>query len=249
MNLQEQVEIGPGFSTTQSLSKEEYAIVKTAILEQWLYRIQIANPRAVARIVRENIDIKDYHLIESMLDHGKIWTKNSRILPQSFAKWFLDSKFSQRLASYFGDFVISDEDDLGWPNIYWRLVRPMQKADLGPLHRDEWFWNLNPQYQKPDYPFKRVKVWIPIHAEPGQNGLLVEPNSHKRTDIKWDGALRHGSIKPVMLTEAKDLFPELVISQPGQAIIFNDKLIHGGALNNGVFCRVSVEFTMLVRAN
>lgn len=214
INPNEQVELGPGFATTQWLSKDEYSIVEKAIYEQWLYRIQMANPVVAARIVKENIDIKRYHLVSPQLDHGKIWTKHSRILPQSFANWFLNSNFSQQLSSYFGDFIISDEDGLGWPNIYWRLVRPMQKADLGPLHRDEWFWKLNQQYEKPNYRFKRVKVWIAIHGEPGKNGLLVEPGSHNRTDIEWDAELRHGSIKPVLLTDAKELHPELVICQP-----------------------------------
>ena len=31
--------------------------------------------------------------------------------------------------------TVSDEDNLGRPNIYWRLVRPGYAQDVGPLHR------------------------------------------------------------------------------------------------------------------
>ena len=249
MNLQEQLDFGPGFSSSESLSQDEYIIIENAITQQWTHRIDSVNPSLSAYIFDEKIDIKSYHLISPLLDHDKIWIKKWRILPSSFASWFYTSNFVDYLRTNFGDFIISDEEGLGWPNIYWRLVRPLQKGDIGPLHRDEWFWILNPNYLKPEYPFKRIKVWISIHGEPGLNGLLVESGSHKRTDIKWEGELRHGSIKPVLLTDQSHLNPELVICQPGQSIIFNDKLIHGGALNTGKYCRVSLEFTILVRKN
>ena len=43
---------------------------------------------------------------------------------------------------------------------------------------------------------KRTKAWIDIHTEQGLNGLLVEPNSHKRTDIVFKGESRDGIEKP-----------------------------------------------------
>ena len=33
---------------------------------------------------------------------------------------------------------------------------------------------------------------------------------------------------------------------PGTVIIFNDKLLHGGVVNEGLQTRVSMEFTMFV---
>ena len=40
---------------------------------------------------------------------------------------------------------------------------------------------------------------------------------------------------------------KLIDAIPGNSIVFNDKLIHGEALNQGSKCRVSVEFTMIIQ--
>ena len=37
------------------------------------------------------------------------------------------------------------------------------------------------------------------------------------------------------------------IKYEGDSVVFNDNLIHGGAINKGLKCRVSVEFTMLIK--
>jgi ectoine hydroxylase-related dioxygenase (phytanoyl-CoA dioxygenase family) len=34
--------------------------------------------------------------------------------------------------------------------------------------------------------------------------------------------------------------------KPGNVLIFNEDIIHGGSYNYGTTCRVSLEFTMLV---
>ena len=94
-------------------------------------------------------------------------------------------------------------------------------------------------------PFTRYKVWVPIFTEPGLNGLLVEPGSHIRTDIKWTGEFRHGIMKPVLLSPLSDFSPELVNISPGSCIIFDDNLIHGGSFNSGSHTRVSLEFTII----
>ena len=39
----------------------------------------------------------------------------------------------------------------------------------------------------------------------------------------------------------------LLNTEPGDSVVFNDNLIHGGAINKGLKCRVSVEFTMLIK--
>ena len=115
------------------------------------------------------------------------------------------------------------------------------------MHRDSWFWEANNNYSYPNSkPLKRVKVWIPIIIEPGLNGLLVEPFSQFRKDLLWRGEGHKGSVKPVLLTNINQVNPILIDTSPGQAVIFNFELLHGGAINNGQFTRVSVEFTILL---
>lgn len=237
-----------GFTLDHSLNNEELTIFRNAIHDQWLYRIQIENPQLASEIIKKDISITSYHKISNKLNHSSVWNKTSRILSPSFYYWFKESNFAKNLAKEYGEYSISDEDDLGWPNIYWRLVRPKANSDVGPIHRDAWFWTLNKNFPKPNYDFYRLKVWIPIYVEKGLNGLLVEPFSQLRDDIKWSGEERHSINKPVLKTPLKEINTSLVKTTAGQAIVFNDELLHGGALNSGDFCRVSVEFTLIIKA-
>ena len=180
-----------GYTLDHKISEYELLQFRDSINKQWLEKIKEINPKLSNRILEENISIQDYHQISDYLAHEEIWSKSSRILPLEFVNWFIHSEFAKSLKKY-GEFEISDEDNLGWPNIYWRLVRPSKKSDIGPLHRDSWFWKLNENFPKPKYSFFRLKVWIPIYIELGLNGLLVEPFSQLREDIEWDGEIRHG---------------------------------------------------------
>ena len=128
-----------------------------------------------------------------------------------------------------------------------RLFRRGTRAekDIGPIHRDSWFWELNKNFPKPNFPFQRIKVWIAIETEFGKSGLLVEKNSHKRSDINWEGKFKHGIMKPILLEKESSLKMTLINTLPGETIIFNDNLLHGGALNEGLNTRVSAEFTII----
>ncbi len=198
------------------------------------------------KIEKFEIDISQYHTISNKLNHEKIWNKSSRILPAGFVDFFVKTKLFMELRNRFGDFHISDEEYLGWPNIYWRLVRPKNKNDLGPLHRDSWFWDLNDSFPKYKYPFKRLKVWIPICVENGLNGLMLEPHSQKRRDITYKGELRNGIKKPILITSPDSINVKLVDTKLGDVVIFDDNLLHGGAINNGINTRVSFEFTLVI---
>lgn len=213
----------------------------------WFYRIQCIDSKLAAQIYKNKCGIDQYHMFASNLDHSAIWPKSVRILPPATAAWFVKTEFYKQLAEEFDIISISDEDNMGWPNLYWRLVRPNKPDDIGPLHRDSWFWKLNDNFPKPMAKHHRVKVWIPIVTEPGKNGLMVEEASHTRDDIEWSGEPRHGINKPVLLTELNLLHPILLELSEGNSIIFHDDLVHGGSLNRGKCTRVSLEFTLLVK--
>jgi ectoine hydroxylase-related dioxygenase (phytanoyl-CoA dioxygenase family) len=57
----------------------------------------------------------------------------------------------------------------------------------------------------------------------------------------------NGLAKPIFDEKLEDLDIHLVETHPGQAVVFHDKLLHGGAVNMADTCRVSMELTMLVR--
>lgn len=237
-----------GFTLDHKLPYDELNFFKEEINKQWLQIIEVNNPSLYSEILRKNIKIFDYHKISKELDHSKIWKKSNRILPSYFSDWFMNSVFAHELRKEYGEYIISDEDNLGRPNIYWRLVRPNQKSDVGPIHRDSWFWELNKDFPKPSFKFHRLKVWISIYVEKGLNGLKVEPKSQIRNDIVWNGEKRDGIKKPLLLTPMDQINTILLKTSPGQAVVFNDDLLHGGSVNSGKFCRVSVEFTMLIES-
>jgi hypothetical protein len=239
----------PGYSQKLSLNSDELLNLKSAINWQWKEKISKASEEGNKIIEERGINIEDYHLISDKINHAELWTKKSRILPQKFLKEFLESTFFLKLRDLFGDIIISDEENLGYGNIYWRLVRPKKNEDVGPLHRDSWFWQLNKDFPRPDYPFIRIKVWIAIATEVDKSGLLVERNSHKRSNINWEGKFKHGIMKPILLDDRKSFNMELVKTLPGESIIFNDELIHGGSINHGTKTRVSTEFTLLKRTS
>jgi hypothetical protein len=79
----------------------------------------------------------------------------------------------------------------------------------------------------------------------GQNGFKYVAGSHRK---KWryHGVLKDGLMKPQIDEDESALGAEIFMSQPGQAIVFHDKLLHGGA-PGGSTTRVSLEFTMFVK--
>ena len=245
-HLKEDLE-NKGYSTEIYLNKKELNTMRRFIESQWLDTIKKYNPKIADEIYSRQLSMNEYHLVSESLDHSKIWVKLSRILPSSFFDWIIKTNFYKILKEVFGEFIISDEENLGWPNLYWRIVRPLCSDDIGPLHRDCWFWELNKNYKRPNFAFKRIKVWIPIFTVKGKNGLLVEPFSQNRNDIIWTREERHGIQKPKLMTSQDCFSTKLLELDPGNIVLFNDNLIHGGSSNESKFTRVSLEFTILVK--
>jgi len=244
-----QINNSPGYSLNLSLNSEDFEFFQRSIYSQWITTLKKYSPQIRNLAKKENLEIKNYHKFSHLIEHSKIWCKKSRILPFEFIHNFSNSIFYKELKNIFGEIEISDEENLGYGNIYWRIVRPFENSDIGPLHRDSWFWQLNDKFPKPKYKFSRIKVWIAIETESGKSGLLVENNSHKRKDIKWEGDFREGIMKPKLIDKAEQFKMKLINTKPGDSILFNDDLIHGGALNTGKNTRVSTEFTILVKNN
>ena len=242
-----EIEDNPGYSKFLSLNNKDLFLFEDEITKQWIQAIAAYSKKIENFIIEKNLKIKDYHKISESLDHSKLWTKKSRILSKEFFDNFKQTSFYFQLKTLFGEISISDEENLGYGNIYWRLVRPNKGEDIGPIHRDSWFWELNKNFPKPNFPFQRIKVWIGIVTEVGKSGLLVEKNSHKRSNINWEGKFKHGIMKPVLLDKENSFNMTLLNTLPGETIIFNDNLLHGGALNRGCNTRVSAEFTIMRR--
>ena len=240
----EKVMVSPGFSTDISLNHEELDYLREKITKQWL-EVFLEEVPCNAKEIRDAGIIK-YHEVSYLIDHNKVWNKSNRCLSQDVVIEIESMPFFKKLLKIFGDFNISDvaydgEVIKGSKEVYWRLVRPGVSSDVGTLHADKWFHEIldfkSKIFNEKTY---TLKVWIPIFCEPGKNGLLIVPNSHSR-DWKYSSKLVEGIPKLIFEDKAD---PVLIETPPGNMIIFNESILHGGAINMGNETRVSMEITM-----
>lgn len=213
-------------------------VLRDLIREQWLSRISDIAPAQVKRF--EALPMDRYHELADVIDHRTAWPKLSRILQQPAVDKIRQLATFSKLVEEFGDFTISDEENLGRENIYWRLVRPDSPSDVGPIHADQWFWALG--HGSVPANVQRVKIWIAIYCESGRSGFRLVPGSH-RQEWPYHSVFRDGLSKPVIDIEDDELDIQIFDSRPGDAIVFHDKLLHGGAVG-GSLSRVSLEFTL-----
>lgn len=230
-----------GFFLGLNLNQTELDAVRQYVCEQWIDIIKKNVPQHAEQFFKNGME--HYHTLSHLLDHASAWGKVNRVLPQTAVDIIRKTSLFKLLEKSYGLFDITDEENLGREEIYWRLVRPNEPSDMGPLHADAWFWELGHGTMPKNR--ERVKVWVALYCEPGLNGLRVVPHSHKK-EWKYHGVYRDGFSKPQIDEDENELQAQLVHTKPGDAIVFHDRLLHGGAPNHGKFTRVSLEFTMLV---
>lgn len=229
-----------GFSTRFRFTQPDLALVRSLIRDQWLQRVAEVAPTVLS--VFEATPMDQYHLIADLIDHKSLWPKASRILPEAAVAKLRNTGLIKELERELGPFRISNEEEIEREEAYWRIVRPGNASDVGPLHADEWFWSLG--HGKCPVGVRRVKVWIAIHCDTGMNGFIYVPGSHVR-DWPYHGENRDGLLKPQIDFDPSSLDVRIFKSEPGQAIVFHDRLLHGGTVG-GKTTRLSLEFTMFV---
>lgn len=236
-----------GYSIVDGFDLHELEIVKEIVRKSIIQRITKAGyPYSLIKKFTD-IPLYEYHLYSHDLDHSALWKRSDRTLSPKDASSFMQLHFFSKLEEIFPLFRISDEDNIGHPNFVWRLVRPNASgSDIGPPHRDLWFWELNDTFPVPDYPYHRLKVWMPLETESARTGFAVEEASHLRRDIKYDSQSLDGIIKPRIKQDTK-LNLKLLDIKPGQAVIFHDSLIHAGYSNGASQSRLSIEYTLFIK--
>jgi hypothetical protein len=183
--------------------------------------------------------------LNSDLQNHPFKEKKSRLLPKRLANK-LNARVSRELLKFFGsDAFISDEESIGFPNYYWRAVRPRCKDDVGPIHADRWFWDLG-AVRIPDG-FRRIKCWMPLAQDDANCSLLVAPGSHLRNYSYGCIAALGGKLKPTFDAGVAQLDLKSPSVSVGEFILFHDELLHGGRSTNTY--RISFEFTIICRVN
>jgi hypothetical protein len=240
VSLLDQIKESPGFATGLRLSADDLVRVKGVVKRHLAEQLDRAAPDQVDRLL--GTPLEQYHAIAHLLPHSELLTRTARILPQWAVDEIRQTSLLRQLQSQLGPCEISDEERMGRESISIRVVRPGMDNDVGSLHTDEWFWELY-DFHLPKGK-QRVKVWVAICCEPGKSGLLLSPESHKR-QWKYNTFSRAGMLKPLLDSEQSPKL-DLFNSEPGDAVAFNYKLLHGGAVTRGSTTRVSMEFTLLV---
>jgi hypothetical protein len=252
LNLKRKIYDAPGYSSDLTLEPHELATFRSVISEQWLSVIESHHPDLASRF--RQTGIQNYHELSHLIDHEKMWPKENRCLPLRSCQKIRALPFWQTLREEFGDFELADvffgdTHVAGREEIYWRLVRPDAPSDVGSLHADKWFHEIMGMADRA-FPSggTTAKLWIPILSVPGKNGLMIVPNSHQR-NWRYHAVPGRGGPKPHLDEDVADIHAELMLTDPGRLLIFNEGTLHGGAVNLGGETRVSAEITMVFSGN
>lgn len=240
----EEINEGSGFINSLKLSSDELDFIRSLIRSHSLEVVRKKAPQVYDDFSK--LKLNEYHIASEKINHGEVWGKVDRIFHYENTLQIKKLPFFQKLTEMFGPFTISNEEEVFDEEIYWRFVRPQQKNDIGPLHADAWFWELG--HGKMPKDCFRLKIWISIFCDEGGNGLRVVPNSHKK-NYAYGSQMRGGILKPTFDETQYDLPILPLDSNPGDTVIFHDKLLHGGCFNTGQNSRYSIEFTMLLKNN
>jgi hypothetical protein len=180
------------------------------------------------------------HVFEDPCNHKKIRDKENRILDIDQAR-DLDAQLEQQFfRDVLDNWFVTDEEQRGYPNYYWRCVRRNCVQDVGDIHADQWFWDLGVGQIPKGY--RRIKFWIPLLQDDAMPSLLLAPGSHKETHRYGCVIGSDGKRRPKF---DRRLVEERLIHCPvkmGQLVVFNDALLHGGYVAD--VTRLSLEFTV-----
>ena len=241
MKIKEDINGYKGYSIDLSLYEDELSSIREEVMLCLEREIGSICLKTACRAVE--IGMPYYHLLEIPFHHGEFWVKTRRLLPSPVVGRVRSMGFFKRLEQELGPIRISNEEELLAEEVTWRLVRPGCAEDVGPPHADSWFWALGHGRMPAGY--RRLKVWIPLYAEPGRNGILCAPGSHRLPHPPYRVERRGNIMKPILDVDPETLGLHLLPLEPGSVFAFHDDLLHGGAANTGTTCRISIEFTCL----
>lgn len=240
--LVESVDGHNGFWFGRLGTDRDLAAVRNIVTTSFLRRVQKIAPHSADIFVAAGMD--NYHRCCHLVDHQRLMDRHGRKLTEEEVDAFMSTGFFRSVAAMFEVAEITNEEDGQYPEIHWRLVRPHQHNDYGPLHADHWFWELNGWPCPPGK--RRIKCWTMVYGEINKMGLRVVPGSQIRDDWKRISEERHGLLKPVFDEAASGVEPILLPVPAGGSIVFDYRLLHGGHPNTGEICRVSIEYTVFV---
>lgn len=188
--------------------------------------------------------LEKYHELPVEIHECFMAKKSSRVFSRSTVDRICQMDFFRVLRNEFKDYkianVFTEVYRDSYPEIYFRLVRPGCPQDVGDPHTD--FWSHSAYGRNFGGMGSTWKIWIPLVVEKGLNGLNFYPGVTDVSDIQW--TFSNGRIFCDRSQEAlgKEV---LVDTDPGDALVFRDDVLHSGAVNFGNHTRVSIEITFI----
>lgn len=239
-NIINSIQSGPGYLVCSAFKKNDLQRVKEYVEAKFIEHLSKISFLNLDKF--KNNGISKYHLNSNLIDHNNSWPRNVRLFDKIGIDIIMNTPFYKNLEKTFNDIEITNEIGKHDPEIVWRIVRPNELNDIGPIHTDKWFWEAN-KWKIPKNK-KCVKVWIMLDGETNNSGLSVIPNSHKNLSWEYSFEKRDGIQKPLFDLKKNKLEPKILETNPGDAVIFSYNLLHGGAVTRGNLCRTSLEFTL-----
>ncbi len=246
--LKREIYKDPGYTLAYKLSKGDLQYLRDVVTQQYLDNIRKECPEHYELF--ESAGIENYHKHSHLVEHTKIWPKLRRCLDQDVCQRIQQLDFFKTLQRDFSPFMLGRvvyEKEVDWSRdeMYWRIVRPQQSDDVGTLHADKWFHD-SMKIRERVFPegANALKIWLPLFCEIGMNGLEIVEGSH-RQDWTFNVVDIENTAKPRLGVDETQIERKLLLTPPGQMVIFNEDLVHVGAVNKGEQTRISLEITLV----
>tara|TARA_B110001452_G_C15195556_1_gene414997 strand:+ start:109 stop:864 length:756 start_codon:yes stop_codon:yes gene_type:complete len=245
-NFLDTLKDGKGY-VLSALNKKDLNTFRKIIEKSWINTISKKYPNYKKIFLNEKIF--NYHKNSHKISHAEIWSKKSRTLSAKDVSEIKKITFFKDLQKKFSKLKLSDEEKIGHGIIVYRIVRPNIRKDIGPLHSDKWFWDIDKKDLRRNYDipkgYKKIRIWFSLYANKNYGFKLVPYSQNK--DYKFKKIYKDGRYKPIFNAKDYNLRPLTIDSTPGNIVIFNDNLIHGGKINKSNKTRVSAELTLFLK--
>ena len=193
--------------------------------------------------INENFQLEDYHNFVTDELHSRIWGKKNRTFSPEFLKSYeVDRWFNGILACVKKKNVL-DIEGIGYPEVYFRLVRPCHGDDTFGAHGDGVFYTMANNI--PEHTWSKwLKVWFPITFEPLANTLGFYPES-MRIIPKFAYKVYSDKPRPVLVDSIEKFGQmKLPVQKVGEVAIFSPHLLHQAFNSGAKRSRVSIEFAV-----
>lgn len=208
----------------------------------------------IAKIVREKLRLVSlefppktclscYHRFITDYEHSRIWNKESRLFKYDFISQPVIQNWLEGICKKNNKAAVLDVEGLGYPELYFRIVRPKQLDDVFGAHSDGPFFSFANGVLEETWS-KWLKIWMPICFESSNNTLGFFPKS-MLVKPTFEPTQFDDKIRPTLKEDASKFgqisFP---IKKIGQLVVFSPRVLHQ-AINQGAnHTRVSIEFAI-----